>query len=216
MPWHIEKVDSEFCVVKDDDGDVEGCHATKVQAERQMSALYASELDSSIKGGDGIGHGASPQAGDQEVVDDVIQKEDKVAVPELDEEKAKAASQMVDERSIIAWLKEKLGLNGKAEPEPEPESADDGTGFTIWKEADEWRWLAVFSNNYRDDDYPPEILSKSAHQDFVSAVDASEWPKPELWFWHVPGTRFGQTDMLAYDEDTGSDSSDMESNTASF
>ena len=58
-------------------------------------------------------------------------------------------------------------------------------------------------HNYRDDDAVPEILSAAAHKGFVAAFDDGEWPAPELWWWHVPGTRIGVTDMLAYDADSG-------------
>lgn len=43
MPWHIEERDDEFCVIKDADGENEGCHPTKEKAEAQLRALYASE-----------------------------------------------------------------------------------------------------------------------------------------------------------------------------
>lgn len=46
MPWHIETSNPEcsgFAVVKDVTLEVEGCHRTRAQAERQMAALYASE-----------------------------------------------------------------------------------------------------------------------------------------------------------------------------
>lgn len=46
MPWHIETSNSQcngYAVVKDDNGEVEGCHRSRQSAERQMSALYASE-----------------------------------------------------------------------------------------------------------------------------------------------------------------------------
>lgn len=42
-PWHIEERDGEYCVIKDDDGEVEGCHETRDEAEDQLAALYASE-----------------------------------------------------------------------------------------------------------------------------------------------------------------------------
>lgn len=46
MPWHIES-DSEFCngfaVVKDSNGELEGCHKTEQQAKDQIAALYISE-----------------------------------------------------------------------------------------------------------------------------------------------------------------------------
>jgi HK97 family phage prohead protease len=42
-PWHIEEQDGKFCVIKDDDGEVEGCHDSREEAEAQMRALYAAE-----------------------------------------------------------------------------------------------------------------------------------------------------------------------------
>lgn len=77
-----------------------------------------------------------------------------------------------------------------------------GNPFMVWKdtETDEWRWLAIYSNKWRDQDNPPEILASEAHKDFVKAVDAGDWPYPEAWLWHVPGTRFGVADFVAYDD----------------
>ena len=53
MPWHIE-ADNEACsgfaVVKDSNGEVEGCHRTRAQAERQMAALYAAEPEARAPG----------------------------------------------------------------------------------------------------------------------------------------------------------------------
>lgn len=43
MPWHIEKDDGKFCVVKDSDGSTEKCHDTETDAEDHMAALYAAE-----------------------------------------------------------------------------------------------------------------------------------------------------------------------------
>lgn len=45
MPWHIEEADGEYCVIKDSDDAVEGCHDTREDAEDQMAALYASEAE---------------------------------------------------------------------------------------------------------------------------------------------------------------------------
>lgn len=51
MPWHAAK--SEQCpmsrpwaVIKDADGEVEGCHMTEADANDQVAALYASETRS--------------------------------------------------------------------------------------------------------------------------------------------------------------------------
>lgn len=46
MPWHVSSDHPDckgFAVVKDDDGEVEGCHTTREAANRQMAALYANE-----------------------------------------------------------------------------------------------------------------------------------------------------------------------------
>jgi phage head maturation protease len=43
VPWHIEKREDSWCVIKDDDGENEGCHDTEDKARAQMRALYASE-----------------------------------------------------------------------------------------------------------------------------------------------------------------------------
>jgi len=45
MPWHIEEIEGEYCVVKDSDGEVEGCHEDEGDAEDQVAALYASEAE---------------------------------------------------------------------------------------------------------------------------------------------------------------------------
>jgi HK97 family phage prohead protease len=43
MPWHVEKRGDEWCVIKDADGESEGCHGSEAKAKRQLRALYASE-----------------------------------------------------------------------------------------------------------------------------------------------------------------------------
>lgn len=45
MPWHIEHRGDEYCVIKDSDGESEGCHPSREAAQRQLAALYASESD---------------------------------------------------------------------------------------------------------------------------------------------------------------------------
>jgi len=72
--------------------------------------------------------------------------------------------------------------------------------FTIWKKEEGYRWLAIYSNKFRDQDNPPEIIAEAAHKEFVDAVDSGEWPMPEVWLWHVPGTKFGAADFVAYDD----------------
>ena len=73
----------------------------------------------------------------------------------------------------------------------------------IWKDNDgQYRWLAAYTNNFRDNDNPPEIISSQAHKDFDKAVNSGEWPMPEVWLWHYPYP-VGQTHTHYYDEKSG-------------
>ena len=53
MPWHIEADNADcagYAVVKDANGELEGCHRTRAQAERQLAALYAAEPEARAAG----------------------------------------------------------------------------------------------------------------------------------------------------------------------
>ena len=56
------------------------------------------------------------------------------------------------------------------------------------------RWLALWTNNFRDRE--GEIFSQRAIDDYIARVDLGIIPMPELWFWHLPGTRIGQAQWL--------------------
>lgn len=72
--------------------------------------------------------------------------------------------------------------------------------FMLWKEEDgSYRFAAIYSNNFRDDDNPPETISEKAHKAFTELANDGVVPMPELWHWHVPGTRWGAVDHLMYD-----------------
>lgn len=75
----------------------------------------------------------------------------------------------------------------------------------LWKDktTGRLRWLAAYSSNYLDDDYPSDILSKEAHINFIDRVQNKELPYPELWIWHLKGTAIGESDYLFYDYDNG-------------
>jgi hypothetical protein len=77
--------------------------------------------------------------------------------------------------------------------------------ITLWKnkQLGQTRWLAAYSSNYLDDDYPSDILSREAHIDYINKVQSKELPYPELWLWHLKGTAIGEADYLFYDDDNG-------------
>lgn len=86
--------------------------------------------------------------------------------------------------------------------DPGGDSHKDTQNLFIWKEGDTYRWLAAYSNNRRDDDNPPEIISSESHKEFDEALHKGEWPMPEVWLWHVDFP-VGVTDYHAYDTAAG-------------
>lgn len=68
----------------------------------------------------------------------------------------------------------------------------------VLKQADGlYRWVGWVSNHFRDNDNPPEIISGTAHKEFVEYADR-EGKYPELWLWHIPGSKVGKADMLDF------------------
>lgn len=84
----------------------------------------------------------------------------------------------------------------------QPEAEVPQSSLLIWKENDTYRWIAAYSNNFRDEDNPPEIISTQSHKEFDQALEKGEWPMPELWLWHIP-YKVGDTLFHAFDEKNG-------------
>lgn len=63
-----------------------------------------------------------------------------------------------------------------------------------------YKWLAVYSNSFRDEDGTPEIIGSKSHKDFVEKVDAGIYDYPDLLLWHNPKWKFGKATVVAYDE----------------
>lgn len=66
--------------------------------------------------------------------------------------------------------------------------------FTGFKVLDNNRWVGWFTNNFRDRE--GEIFTEKAIDDYITRVKAGEVAYPELWFWHIKGTKHGQADNL--------------------
>ncbi|MHC4748344.1 MAG: hypothetical protein ACYTFW_00585 [Planctomycetota bacterium] len=96
--------------------------------------------------------------------------------------------------AVIDWLKGILPVEQKEEIEPRED-------FLVWKQADgRLRWFTNYSNKFRDEDDPPEIISEKSHIRFEELVDTKQADMPELWLWHVPEWKFGVADWLAWDD----------------
>lgn len=59
--------------------------------------------------------------------------------------------------------------------------------FAVYKQADgQYRWVGISTNNFIDLD--GEILTESAHLEFLDYLDHNPSDAPESWCWHTPGT----------------------------
>lgn len=96
--------------------------------------------------------------------------------------------------AVIDWFKD-FFVKEEEQEESEP-------NFMIWKEADgTTRWMAVYSNKFRDEDQPPEIISEKSHIRFEQLIDTKQAAMPELWLWHTPEWKFGVADWIAWDDE---------------
>lgn len=94
------------------------------------------------------------------------------------------------------------GIFSKKEADVDTKGSASGN-FMVYKDSDEagtFRWIAQYSNKYRDNDNPAEIISSESHRKFAALVKSGIVPPPKLWLWHNKDWEFGQADWVAYDE----------------
>jgi hypothetical protein len=77
---------------------------------------------------------------------------------------------------------------------------EDETGISVWKQGNQYWWMARYSNKFRDNDNPREIISSDSHKRFVELVKEGKAPMPELWPWHKKEWKVGKAHGVAYDE----------------
>ena len=105
MPWSIVVRDDEWCVVKDDDGTNEGCHASRAQALAQQRALYAQEAKTASANGHPVRlEVPAPQAAQVEIVS-VPHPLDEVLVASVGE----ISERLVRTEEILASAVDALG-----------------------------------------------------------------------------------------------------------
>jgi hypothetical protein len=156
MPYKVFTEDNRYCVHKKNPdgskGKKIGCHDSRGDANKQMSALYAAEKESATL----------------------------------------FTSFLDNVQKSINTVKSALGLTDD----------EEAGSMLIWKDktTGKYMWLTRYSNNFRDEDNPPEIIAEASHRRFVKLVDNKEAPMPELWLWHVPEWKLGEATWLAYDD----------------
>jgi len=221
MPWKLyENDEGKWCVHKlnadDSQGELVACHATRSEALAQQRALYASEAKEITD--------ATLSLLKEIVEDDKADKPERAqavmeewtvrikSVPADDEEVIVADEKetepgtiepevhIVEKKTVMEKFKA-IGEAIKSWFKDEPEPADETTtGMSIWKEGSIYWWMARYSNNFRDRDNPPEIISADSHKSFLRKVKEGKAPLPELWLWHKKEWKVGQAHGLAYDE----------------
>lgn len=103
-----------------------------------------------------------------------------VSIVNINEISERAASD-----SILAnAIKTVAGWFNGLLPDGKPE-----TGESVFKALGNGVWFAAYTNNFEDRE--GEIISEKAHDRYVARVNAGLVPMPELWHYHVPGTRHG-------------------------
>lgn len=68
------------------------------------------------------------------------------------------------------------------------------------KENGTMTWIATYSNKFRDNDTPPEIISSESHKRFDQLLKSEQVEYPKLWLYHIPGTEWGTATTHAYDD----------------
>lgn len=105
-----------------------------------------------------------------------------------------SASDIKADNSIIGKAKKFLrgfGADEAADPDTKRRAA-----FFITKDYQgNPRWLALHSNKFFDRE--KEVFPESAHKEYEEWV-AETGRYPELWLWHLPGSKIGVADLIAY------------------
>lgn len=229
MPYSKKKnyQDCEgIAVVKDSDGKVMGCHETDEKADAQITALNISEhkeADTELETKMAVPIGNGPMSFQEiDAMEEAHEQQEKfdrdlgmlpmmketIVYSEMDDgEKSNKFQNILKE--LGDRFNNMIGMGQKqkqADTEQEndtPESAKETrNGMYIYKDKDTgvYNWIATYSNHYRDDDSPPEIISAKAHQNFIKSVESGETPYPELWLWHTPEWKCGQANWLGWDD----------------
>lgn len=216
MPYEIKKEDDRYCVYKDD-GECMRCHDSESAATAQMHALYAVDAKEIVKlTQEECNFAPISPALDSGIVCKTCRWFDRdycqivkgvpVAIteiswcnrheppPDMDADtepyepvedepvELEIEADMYEERSVgqslldhfRSWLK----------------SAPDANAFQVHGD----RWFARWTNNFKDRE--GEWFSEKAIDAYIRRVDMGIIPLPDLWVYHVPGSKIGQTDMI--------------------
>lgn len=92
--------------------------------------------------------------------------------------------------SVTDYVKEKFD---------KPNPAEENKLVLTKNSNGQWAWFAKYSNKFRDNDSPQEIIAEESHLGFVEKVNSGLAPYPELWLWHIANTTWGKAVWVGYD-----------------
>jgi hypothetical protein len=198
MPWEIRETDGNYCVHKEGESDPLKCYPDKDAATEYMQALYASEK--------GLDEGAEfTHVGSTNVIvgergpEPLYISHDRMKtwttgnVSSLDASKSGTTitidlpAQPVGNAPNFLWdiaTRVKNALQ---------RGNNDIIAFKV--NTATRSWVGIWSNNFEDRE--GEIFTAKAIDDYIARVDMGITPPPELWVYHVPGTRLGQAEHVA-------------------
>jgi len=217
MPYDKFTRNGRICIYKVDankkpTGASLGCHDDESGANRQLAALYAQEgktmpPENEVENTEKV----MPEWFLGESFDEFEQVE---ALEEKAEKVMKGArlvpsiAENLVMRNRPVSMFEKLGNDFVAYVKKIFGGNDDmmkeKSSFLVVKDKDgQYLWFSRYSNNIKDRDNPPDIISSNSHMRFVKMVDEGEYPLPDLWLWHEPSLVIGKATWVDYDEENG-------------
>lgn len=216
MPYKLSKKDGKWCVLKEG-GESTGCSDTRAMAVKHMRALYANEKSKAWH----------PDAGYLNeyirycnMLIEQAQYSFQYDEPEH-EELATFSERLIDqlsdyEEQLVGWRNQWYGSRedfkstGVSEDSIVQRVLDGIKGLVglqpatasstleVTKQADgRVRVTMCVSNVFKD--RHSEIITEEAHKEYEAYV-AETGQYPEFWLWHIPGSKWGQADLVKYDD----------------
>jgi hypothetical protein len=225
MPYQVFSDGDKFCVHKIDADDSKGetvpggCHPTKEEAAAHARAMWASEAkeitDATLSllkeitedTGDNKPERAAAvldewkeRIGDMPSDDEEVSDEPSSFTTDMPDTQETPAAEAEQEMPVKSRLLTRLKEIADVIASWFKSDKSDDSGMSIWKEGNVYWWMARYSNKFRDNDSPPEIISSASHKRFAQMVKEGKAPLPELWLFHKKSWKVGQAHGLAYDE----------------
>lgn len=178
MPYEMRKKGSRYCVYNKDTGESKGCSASKEMGLRHMRALYANA-------------GGKDEAGQAIAAGDSCSCDICLCLDQYD-----SLVEELDEKSVAQQVID--GLKGFFTVDGHPKRPSTDQPIVAFKQADgRVRVMMRVSNNFKD--RHNEIITEAAHKEYEAYVKETG-DYPEFRLWHVPVSRWGQADLVSFDD----------------